>query len=97
MSINLACAEGLREKLWRMLRCHKIRFTFYTENILRKLLTKPKDRAATEDKNIVYEIDGSNCKAVNPGEPKRSLKLRSGEYKRSVRNCEALLGSRSQL
>ena len=51
MSINLAYAEGIREKLRRMLRCHKIRFTFYTENILRKLLPKPKDRAATEDKN----------------------------------------------
>ena len=32
---------------------------------LRKLLCKPKDRVATEDKNnIVYEIDCSNCQAV---------------------------------
>ena len=30
---------------------------------MRKLLCKPKDRVATEDKdNIVYEIDCSNCK-----------------------------------
>ena len=33
--------------------------------LLNKLLCKPKDRVATEDKNnIVYEIDCSNCQAV---------------------------------
>ena len=43
---------------------------------------------ATEDKNnIVYEIDYSNCQAVYFGESKRSLKLRSDEHKRSIRNC----------
>ena len=53
------------------------------------LLCKPKDRVATQDKNnIVYEIDCSNCKAVYFGESKRSLKLRSDEHKRSVRNCD---------
>ena len=39
------------EKLRRILRSHKIRSTFYTENTLRKLLCKSKDRVATEDKN----------------------------------------------
>ena len=54
-----------------------IRSTFYTENTLRKLLCKPKDRVATEDKNnIVYEIDCSNSEAVYFGESKRSLKSR---------------------
>ena len=53
---------------------------------MRKLLCKPKDRVATEDKNnIVYEIDCSNCEAVYFGESKRSLKSRSDEHKRSVR------------
>ena len=43
-----------------MFKSLKIRSTFYTENTLRKLLCKPKDRVATEDKNnIVYEIDCS--------------------------------------
>ena len=57
MSINLPYVEGTSEKLRRILRSHKIRSTFYTENALRKLLCKPKDRVATEDKNnIVYEI-----------------------------------------
>ena len=56
---------------------------------LRKLLFQPKDRVATEDKNnIVCEIDCSNCQAVYFGESKRSLKLRSDEHKRSVRNCD---------
>ena len=53
-----------------------------------KLLCKPKDQVATEDKNIVvYEIDCSNCQAVYFGESKRSLKSRS-DHKRSVRNCD---------
>ena len=54
-----------------------------------KLLCKPKDRVATEDKNnIVYEIDCSNSEAVYFGESKRSLKSRSDEQKRSVRKCD---------
>ena len=61
MSINLPYIEGTSEKLQHILRYHKIGSTFYTENILHKLLCKPKDQVATEDKNnIVYEIDCSN-------------------------------------
>ena len=78
MSINLRYVEGTSEKLRRILSFHKIRSTFYTEKALRKLLCKPKDRVATEDKNnIVYEIDCSNCKAVYFGESTWSLKSRS--------------------
>ena len=74
MSINLLYIEGTSERLRRILRSHKIRSIFYTDNSLHKLLCKPKDRVATtEDKNnIVYEIDCSNCKAVYFGES-RSL------------------------
>ena len=65
MSINLPYVEGTSEKLRRILRSHKIRSTFYTENTLCKLLCKIKNRVATEDKNnIVYEIHCSNCEAV---------------------------------
>ena len=57
MSINLPYVEGTSEKLRRILRSHKIRSTFYTENTLRKLLCKPKDRVATEDKsNIIMKL-----------------------------------------
>ena len=87
MSINLPCVEGTSEKLRRILRSNKIRSIFYTEKTLLKLLCKPKDGVATEDKNnIVYEIDCSSCDAVYFGESKRSLKPRSDEHKRSVRN-----------
>ena len=56
MGINLPYVEGNSEKLRRILRSHKIRFTFYFNSTLRKLLYIPKDRVATEDKNnIVYE------------------------------------------
>ena len=44
MSINLQYVEGTSEKLRRILRSHKIRFTFYTEHTLRKLFSKPKHR-----------------------------------------------------
>ena len=57
ISINLPYIEGTSEKLRCILRSHKIRSTFYTEMTLCKLLCKPKNRVATEDKNnIVYEI-----------------------------------------
>ena len=70
-------------------RAHKIRSTFNTEKTLRKFFCKPKHPVATEDKNnIIYEIDCSNCQAVYFGESKRSLKSRSDEHKRSVRNCD---------
>ena len=65
------------------LRSRKIRSTFYTEIILCKLLCKPKDRVATENKNnVAYEIDCSNCQAVYFGEFKRSLKLSSDKQKK---------------
>ena len=48
MSINLPYIEGTREKLRAILGSHKVRFTFYTEITLRKLLCKPRDRVATE-------------------------------------------------
>ena len=65
MSINLPYVEGIREKLRRILRSHKVRSTFYTENTLRKLLSNRKHRVATQDKNnIIYEIDCSNCEEV---------------------------------
>ena len=55
-----------------------MRSTFYTEKTLHKLLCKPKDRVATEDKNnMVYEINCSNCEAVYFDESKRSLKSHS--------------------
>ena len=65
ISINLPYVEGTSEKLRRILRSHKIRSTFCTENTLRELLCKPKDRVATKDKNnIASQIDHSNCEAV---------------------------------
>ena len=80
ISIHLQYVDGTSEKLWRILRSHKIRSTFYTEMTLRKLLFELKDQVAAEDKNnIVYEIDCSNCQAVYFGESKWSLKSRSDE------------------
>ena len=81
MSINLPYVEGTTEKLWRILRSHKIRSTFYTEKTLHKFFCKSKDRVATEDKNnIVHESDCSNCEAVYYSESRWSLKSRSDEH-----------------
>ena len=56
MSINLPFVEGTSEKLWHILSFYKIRSTFYTEKTLCKLLCKPDDWVATEDRNnIVYD------------------------------------------
>ena len=87
MGINLPYVEGTSKKLWRIFRSHKIRQTFYTEKTFHKLLCKPKDPVATEDKyNIIYEIDFSNSQTVYFFESKGSLKLHSDEHKRSTKN-----------
>ena len=55
MSIDLPYVKGTSEKLRRILRSSKIRYTSYTKSTLLKLLCKPKRRVATEDQNnIVY-------------------------------------------
>ena len=53
MSINVPNVKGTNEKLQQILKSHKISFTFYTESALRKILFKPKDRVATEDKDSI--------------------------------------------
>ena len=89
MSVNLIYIEGTSEKLRGILRSRKIGSTFYNENTLQKLLCKPKDHVAAEDKNIIlYEIDCSNCEAVYFVESKRSLKSQNLKQKRSVTNCD---------
>ena len=87
LSRNIPYIEGISEKLRCILRSHKIRSAFYTENTLHKSLCKPKDKSYRRKNNIDYEIDCSNCEAVCFYESKESLKSRSDEYKRSVRNC----------
>ena len=57
ISVNLSHVEGTSEKLWRILRSHKVRPTFYTENTLRELRCKLQNGIATEAKiKITYEI-----------------------------------------
>ena len=48
MSINLPYVEGTGEKVRGILRSHKIRSTFYTENTLRILFFKLNDRVANK-------------------------------------------------
>ena len=83
MNINLPYSEGTSEHLGLILRSHKIRYIFYPESTLRKLLCKPKDRIASED--IFHEINCSNCEPDYVDESKRSFKPSSDEHKQSVR------------
>ena len=64
------------------------RWTFYTENTLHKLLCKPKDRVAAEDKNnVVYKIWLTAKQSTSHfGESK--IAFRWTQNKRSVRNCD---------
>ena len=101
MSINLPYIEGTSKKLWHILKSHAITSFFYTESTLCKLLCKPKDWVAIEDKNLVFEIDFSNCEAIYFGEFKQSLKLPLGEHMICQElqlwkewNCKTLFGSR---
>ena len=71
LSINLPYVEGTSGKLRRILRSHKIRSTFYSENTC-KSNCKP----------------NCNSEEIYFGVSKGSLKLRSGELKRSVENCD---------
>ena len=78
MSLTFPFVEGISEKLWRILRSHKIKSTLkhfestYIESTLPKLLCKPRDQKTTEVKNnIVYEIGCTNCEAVPFGESKK--------------------------
>ena len=60
MSIGFPSVEGTSEKLWCILRSHKIRSTLYTENTMCKLLSKLEDWVSTKAKKNVYEINCSN-------------------------------------
>ena len=52
MSVNIPYVEGTTTKLRRIMRYHKIRFTFYTEITLRILVCKSTDQVATGRKKI---------------------------------------------
>ena len=54
---------------WKtIVKTHKIRSTFYTGSTLRKLFYKPKHWVTTEDKNVFYENNSSNCESVYFGD-----------------------------
>ena len=92
MTKNLSSVKGTSEKLQRILKTHKIIFIFCTEKFFRKLLCKPKDQVATDDKNIIYEIGFCICEAIYFGESTHSLKLRSDIHKMRKRSVENYKG-----
>lgn len=85
--INLPYIKNTSENLRRIFNQHKIRCTFYSSETLRKRLSHPKDKIAKDNQNnIIYRIPCQDCDAVYIGESKRSLKQRSTEHARAVKN-----------
>ena len=89
MSMNLPYIEGTSEEVRRILRSHKVRSTFYTENTLRKLLCKPKMEQLQKMKAILFmKLSVVTTKQSTLNNLKRSFKLRSAENKISAQNCD---------
>ena len=87
MSINLPLIENATENLRPILRSHKTRSTFFTENT--GVNYSVNQIVAIEDKNnILCQIDCNKCRAAYFGESKRPLKSRPNELKRSAKNCD---------
>ena len=63
------------EKLQRILKTHKTRSTFNTENTLQRLLHNLKGGLKIRRRKIFYEIECSNYEKVWYGKSKRSLKF----------------------
>lgn len=73
-NINLRCVEGISEKLRCIVRYQKIRFNFYTESTLRKLLSKRKIGWLQNIKAMpIMKLTVVTTKAVYFGEYKLSL------------------------
>ena len=61
--------------------------SFYSNETLRKHLSKPKDLVELDKKsNVVYKIPCKDCNVSYIGETKRSFKVRTNEHKRAVKN-----------
>ena len=84
MSVNLSYVECTSEKLWRMLRSHEIRLTFYTENTLHKLLCKPKIKLTFYTENTLCKL---LCKPKNRVATKDKNNI---VYEVDCSNCEAV-------
>ena len=85
--ISIPYIPGTSETLRRIFSKHNIKCTFYSNNTLRKYLSRPKDIVPAEQQNnIVYKIPCRDCEATYIGESKRSFKQRSSEHMRAVKN-----------
>ena len=70
MSMNLPLTENTTENLRPIIRSHKTRSTFYTENTCGNHFVN-QIVAAEDTNNIVCQIDCNNCRVVYFGECKR--------------------------
>ena len=85
--ISIPYIAGTSETLRRVFASHNIKCAFYSNDTLRKYLSKPKDTIpADQNNNIVYKIPCGDCEATYIGETKRSFKQRSSEHIRAVKN-----------
>ena len=85
--VSIPYVRGISEKIRRILSSQNIKCAFYSNNTLRKFLSKPKDKIPKDrQNNIVYKIPCKDCPANYIGESKRTFETRSKEHKRAIRN-----------
>ena len=85
--ISIPYIPQTSETLRRIFSSHNIKCAFYSNNTLRKSLSKPKDKVPLDKQNnIVYQIPCNDCPATYIGESKRTFDQRSKEHKRAVKN-----------
>ena len=87
-SVNLPYIKGTSERLRRSLQKQNIRCTFYSQNTLKKTLSRPKDKIeALEKANVVYKIPCKDCTKSYIGQSKRETGTRLKEHRSNVINC----------
>lgn len=84
--MTLSHIKNVSEKIFWIIRSHKIRSTFCTKNRLRKLPCESKDHVTAEQKNdVIYEIERNNCQVVVSWTQKL-IEIKIHGHKRSVKN-----------
>lgn len=91
-TIVLPRADGLSDRLTKVLRQDNYRFTYIYTNKSKSLFTKLKDITPdTKKSNVVYKITCMNCDLIYIGETKRTLNKRINSHrsdiKRRITSC----------
>ena len=83
--VSIPYIIGISEKIQRILLNENIKCAFYSDNTIRKFLSKPKDKIPKDcQNNIVYKVPCKDCPANYINESKRTFNTRVKEHKRAI-------------